>query len=241
MEQPYLSIVIPAYNEERNISRALRGVTEFCTLKGWTWELIVVSDGSLDKTNAILSEFLKSNPQWPIRAVITETNSGKGFACRKGIEHAEGRYILITDTDLSSPIKEVSRLIAALESGSDVAIGSRALRDKDCDVQQSLKRYISGRIFNAIVRAVILPGLHDTQCGFKCYKHAVAKKLFESQSLNGFSFDVEVLYVARKMGYKIAEVPVMWMQGEDTRVSLFRDSTRMVRDLFKIKKIHAQD
>ncbi len=241
MEQPYLSIIIPAYNEERNIGQALKRITEFCHLKAWAWELIVVSDGSLDKTNSILNEFLKKNPRVPIQAIITETNSGKGFACRKGIEHAEGQYMLITDTDLSSPIKEVTRLIAALEKGSDLAIGSRALRDKDCDVQQSLKRHVSGRIFNAIVQAVILPGLHDTQCGFKCFKHAVAKKLFKAQALNGFSFDVEVLYLARKMGYKIAEVPVMWMQGEDTRVSLFRDSTRMVKDLFKIKKIHAQD
>ncbi len=239
MEQPTLSIVIPAYNEERNIGEALKRITEFCTLKAWVWELIVVSDGSKDKTNAILAEYLQTHRALPIHAIVNETNSGKGFACRRGIEQAQGQYILITDTDLSSPIKEVVRLIAALEKGADVAIGSRALRAKDCDVQQSFKRHLSGRIFNAIVQMVILPGLQDTQCGFKCFKREAAKKLFKAQVLDGFSFDVEVLYLARKMGYSITEVPVMWMQGMDTRVSLFRDSTRMVQDIFKIKKIHA--
>ncbi len=241
MSSAYLSVVIPAFNEERNIIQALVRVREFCELKAWPWELIIVSDGSSDHTNAILNRFLKDNPSLPVHVYINETNSGKGFACRMGVKNAEGRYVLITDTDLSSPIKEVTRLIGALEAGADVAIGSRALKAEGCDVQQSFKRHLSGRIFNTIVQGVILPGLKDTQCGFKCFKQDVAKKLFKEQKLDGFSFDVEVLYLARKMGFKIKEVPVMWRQGADTRVSLFRDSTHMVKDLFKIKKLHGLD
>ena len=145
---------------------------------------------------------------------------------------------MVTDADLSAPIKEVDKLLAALEKGADVAIGSRAARAPGCDVRQSFKRHVSGRIFNWIVRRLVLPDIRDSQCGFKCFRRAAADSLFAKQELDGFSFDVEVLYLARKAGLKISEVPVMWSQGADSRVSLIRDSIRMVRDLFKIKKLH---
>ncbi len=234
-----LSVVIPVYNEERNIPETLRRIEAFLSLKGVSWEVLVVSDGSVDKTGERIEALLKTKPQFPLKFLRSDINQGKGYAARRGMLDARGRYVLLTDADLSAPVKEVDRLIEALEKGVDVAIGSRAIRTKDCDVRQSLGRHISGRVFNFFVQLLVLPGIHDSQCGFKCFTHEAAQKLFSAQKLDGFSFDVEVLYLARKFGYKIAEVPVMWSQGADSRVSLLRDSLRMLKDLFKIKRLHA--
>lgn len=234
-----LSVVIPVYNEGRNIRETLRKIEAFLSLKNMAWEILVASDGSKDKTDEILEEILKKRPQLPLKFFRSDVNHGKGHASRHGVLEARGRYVLLTDADLSSPIKEVDRLISALEKGAAMAIGSRALREKDCEVRQSLKRHVSGRIFNFFVQLLVLPGIHDSQCGFKCFTREAAQKLFSTQKLDGFSFDVEVLYLARKFGFKIAEVPVMWSQGIDTRVSLFHDSFTMLKDLFKIKKLHA--
>ena len=234
-----LSVVIPVYNEERNIHETLRRIEVFLSLKGVAWEVLVVSDGSKDKTHEIVESILKSRPQLPLKFLCSDTNHGKGYASRRGMLEARGGHVLLTDADLSAPIKEVDRLIAALETGAQVAIGSRVVREKDCDVRQSLKRHVSGRIFNFFVQCLVLPGIHDSQCGFKCFTHQAAQKLFSLQKLDGFSFDVEVLYLARKFGYKIAEVPVMWSQGIDSHVNFLRDSFCMLKDLFKIKKLHA--
>lgn len=141
--------------------------------------------------------------------------------------------------DLSSPMKEADKLLEELEKGADVAIGSRAKRQKGVEVQQSLRRYVSGRIFNLFVQSLVLPGIQDSQCGFKCFTRDAAHKLFSAQKLDGFSFDVEVLFLARKLGLRIVEVPVMWSQGVDSKVSLLRDSTRMLGDLVRIKGLHA--
>jgi dolichyl-phosphate beta-glucosyltransferase len=237
-EPVQLSVVIPVYNEERNIRETLRRIEAFLSLKNISWEVCVVSDGSKDGTVDVLEDVRRTKPQLPLKILRSDSNHGKGFASRRGMLEARGRYVLLTDADLSAPIKESDRLTAALEKGADVAIGSRAVREKDCDVRQSLKRHISGRIFNFFVQLLVLPGIRDSQCGFKCFTRAAAQKLFSAQKLDGFSFDAEVLYLARKNGYKIAEVPVMWSQGADSRISLFRDSFRMLKDLFKIKKLH---
>ena len=234
-----LSVVIPVYNEERNIGETLRRVEAFFSLKGISWEVCVVSDGSRDKTAEIVEEIQRLNPELPLQFFRSDTNHGKGYTSRRGMLAARGRYVLLTDADLSAPIKEVDRLTAALEKGADVAIGSRATGDKDCDIRQSVKRHISGRIFNFFVQLLVLPGIQDSQCGFKCFTHEAAQRLFSTQKLDGFSFDVEVLYLARKFGYRIDEVSVMWSQGLDSRVSLFRDSILMLKDLFKIKKLHS--
>lgn len=233
-----LSVVIPAYNEEKNIRETLRRIEAFFSLKGIAWEVCVVSDGSTDKTAQIAEEIQRTRPKLPLRFFHSGTNHGKGHASRSGVLEARGERVLLTDMDLSAPIKEADRLIAALEKGPQVAIGSRAVREKDCDVRQSLKRRVSGRIFNFFVQWLVLPGIRDSQCGFKCFTREAAQKIFSTQKLDGFSFDVEILYLARKFGYQIAEVPVMWSQGADSRVSLFRDSIRMLKDLLKIKKLH---
>lgn len=234
-----LSVVVPVYNEENKIAETVRRISAFLALKGEPAEVLVVNDGSKDRTQEILETLSRDPQNASLKFIYSEVNHGKGYASRQGVLQTTGRYVLLTDADLSAPIKEVDKLISALKGGADVAIGSRAVREKDCDVRQSLKRRISGRLFNFFVQLLVLPGIQDSQCGFKCFTQESAQKLFRAQTLDGFSFDVEVLYLARKFGYRIAEVPVMWSQGADSRVSLLHDSTRMLKDLFKIKKLHA--
>ncbi len=238
MSDIFLSVVVPAYNEEKNIPEALKKISAYLSLKNYPWEVLVSNDGSKDDTGRVVQQYADAHPNQSIRLLNFNPNHGKGFASRQGMLAANGRYVLLTDADMSSPIKEVDKLIEALEKGHEVAIGSRAIRKKGCDVQQSLKRHISGRIFNAIVQLSVLPGIQDSQCGFKLFTHDACQRLFSVQKLDGFSFDVEVLYLARKFGFKIAEVPVMWSQGEDSKVSLFRDSTRMLKEIFLIRKLH---
>lgn len=233
-----LSVVVPVYNEEKSVESCIRHVAAYCRLKQISWEILVVDDGSTDQTSKVLSKIKRSEPDLPLRPLRYQPNRGKGCAVRTGVLQSNGRLILVTDVDLSSPIKESQYLIRALEDGADVAIGSRALRRPGADVQQSLRRRLAGRIFNGFVRLLALPNIHDSQCGFKCFKRESAIPLFEAQKTEGFIFDVEILYLAVKMDFKIAEVPVMWRQGADSRVRFWRDSLRMIAGLFKIKSLH---
>lgn len=230
-----VSIVIPVYNEEKNVAEAMRRIQAFMSLKGKTWECLIVDDGSLDRTGSIVQEAIAAHAYKNFRIVSSQSNRGKGFVVRQGVLASSGRFVLVTDVDLSSPIKELDKLTKALEEGSDIAIGSRTKRAPGCDVQQSFKRWLAGRIFNCFVRLLVLRGISDTQCGFKCFKKQAAHALFEKQRLDGFSFDIEILRLAQKEGLKIKEVPVMWREGRETRVRLFRDSLRMVRDLFYLR------
>ena len=232
-----LSIVIPVYNEEKNIEETLRRIEAFQSLKKEPWECLIVNDGSTDGTEAMARAAIASDPDGHFRLFSNPSNHGKGFAVRQGVLAASGRFILVTDADLSSPIKESDKLRKALEDGCDIAIGSRALRSPGGDVQQSFRRWFAGRVFNALVRLLALKGISDTQCGFKCFKKEAAHELFRAQKLDGFSFDVEVLRLAQKRGLRIKEVPVMWRESRQTRVSLFRDSLKMTRDLLYLKKV----
>jgi dolichyl-phosphate beta-glucosyltransferase len=236
----YLSIVIPAYNEEGQIGQTIRRVEAYLSQTARRWEIVVVNDGSKDGTERVAKALAGPRPTGVVSVMSFAKNRGKGFVVRSGVLAAAGKYILITDADLSAPIKEVDKLLKVLEDGTDVAIGSRAVKQKDCQVKQSFKRRLSGRIFNFFVRTLALGGIGDTQCGFKCFTRVAARDLFGLQQLDGFCFDVEVLYLARVRGYPIAEIPVMWRQGPLSKVSLIRDSFRMVKDLFFIKKIHAE-
>ncbi|MBI4432669.1 MAG: glycosyltransferase family 2 protein [Candidatus Omnitrophica bacterium] len=231
-----LSVVVPVYNEGRGIRECLRRVESFLDLKGDAWEIIVSSDGSTDNTNQEVRAFISESPvrKERIHLIASETNKGKGHASRLGVLKAQGRMILITDADLSAPIKEVDKLIAEIEKGHDIAIGSRAAREPGADVRQSFKRRLAGRIFNILVQILALRGIGDTQCGFKCFKREVAHDLFSNQKIDGFTFDVEILLLARKKGYTIKEKAVMWSEGPDSRVRLARDSWRMLKDLLKI-------
>ncbi len=228
---------MPVYNEEKIVQESMRRVSAFMALKNYRWELIISSDGSTDKTDSLVHSFIEAHPQNPIHLLTAEKNKGKGAAARRGVGTAIGRHILITDADLSAPIKEVDKLIHALEEGYDIAIGSRR-SEPGCDVQQSFKRRLAGRVYNIFVQTLALRGFLDTQCGFKCFKCEAAKTIFRKQKLDGFSFDVEILYLAKKEGFKIKEVPVMWRQGQDSHVRLVRDAVHMVKDLFVLRKIH---
>ncbi len=231
-----LSVVVPTYNEERMIGETLRRIDAYLSLKGLSWEVLVCSDGSRDRTDSVVRAFAEAHPSKRVRLLATSTNRGKGAAVRRGALEAAGERVLVTDTDLSAPIKECDKLAAALDAGFDVAIGSRALRSPGCDVRQSWKRRLSGRIFNLFVRAICLRGFRDTQCGFKLFTRRAARELFGAQTLDGFSFDVEVLYLALRKGFRVKEVPVMWSQGPTSQVRLVRDSVGMLGELVRIRR-----
>ncbi len=231
-----ISVVIPVYNEEKCIEETLRRVGAFMSLKPWSWELIVSSDGSTDKTDEIVRAIIEKRGDGKVKLLAAGKNAGKGAVVRRGALEAQGKHILVTDADLSAPIKESDKLLAALEGGCDVAVGSRAMREKGCDVQQSFKRRLAGRIFNVLVRLLVLKDFQDTQCGFKCFKKEAARALFREQVLNGFSFDVEILFLAKKRGLKVKEVPVMWREAKSSKVKLFRDSLGMLKELMFLRK-----
>jgi dolichyl-phosphate beta-glucosyltransferase len=233
---PFLSIVIPAYNEAERLGESLRRVAAFMALKGIACELIVADDGSTDGTAAIVRDLQKNSGLPNIRFLPAARNEGKGSAVKRGVLASRGERVLITDADLSSPIKEVDKLLAALDKGSDVAIGSRARRAAGCDVQQSPKRWFTGRVFNLLVALLALRGYGDTQCGFKCFKRGPAMDLFAAQTLKGFCFDVEILLLARQKGYKVSEVPVMWREAAGSKVNLIRHSLAMMKELLYLRK-----
>jgi dolichyl-phosphate beta-glucosyltransferase len=224
---PDLSIVIPAYNEERRLPPTLARVREYLGALPLAFEIVVVDDGSRDAT----SEVARAQGATVVR---NERNRGKGFAARRGMLLARGRRRLMTDADLSTPIEDLERLMARLDEGYDVAIASRALPGSNVEVRQSAYREAMGRLFNRCVRVLAVPGLHDTQCGFKLFSAAAAEGSFAPLRLDGFSFDVEALFVARRLGYRIAEVPVTWRNDEASRVGSL-NGLRAFLDLGRIR------
>lgn len=243
MEKPYLSVVIPAYNEERNIERTVKQVHQFLTAEGYPFEIIVVDDGSSDKTAVLVEGLLTSMPHLQL---LKNPHHGKGFTVRTGILAARGGFVLFGDADGSTPIKEVKRLFLWLtEYPFDIAIASRegpgAKRE-----QEPYYRHLMGRVFNYVVQILALPGIKDSQCGFKLFKGEAAHEIFARLSLYGEeapeipfaytgAFDVEVLFLARWLGYKIKEVPVSWTYNRTERVNAWRDSWRMFKDVVKIR------
>ena len=213
-----LSIIVPAYNEERRLPPALERVTEYLERGGWDFhEVLVVDDGSRDKTVEAAARFPGT------RVVRNPGNRGKGYSVRHGIEEARGEWALFTDADLSTPIEELEKLWeAAGRSGAKVAIGSRALDRSLVGVHQPVAREAVGRLFNLAMRAVTGLPFRDTQCGFKLFEMRAAREIFRRQTLDGFGFDVEVLVIARDLGYRVVEVPVRWDDVRGTKVSLAR-------------------
>jgi dolichyl-phosphate beta-glucosyltransferase len=210
-----LSVVIPAYNEALRLGSTLVRVRDWLDARGVSHEIVVVDDGSADPTSDVAREHGGGH----LVLLRHEPNRGKGYAVRRGMLAASGRRRLLTDADLSTPIDELPRLGAALDAGADVAIGSRAVAGARIEIHQPRAREASGRLFNALVQALLLPGLQDTQCGFKLFT-AAAAAVFSVCRLDGFSFDVEALYVARRRGLRIDEIPVVWRNDAATRVSL---------------------
>ncbi len=235
---PFLSIIIPAYNEESRLPRTLDLIRSYAAAKSFSAEALVVDDGSGDGTAAAVE---RAAEDWPgVRLLRNPGNRGKGYSVRNGMLHAAGNVALFSDADLSAPIEEADKLLEALEAGHDVAIGSRGLRPELIAVRQSSLRETAGKTFNLLVRTLVGLPFHDTQCGFKAFRREAARAIFSRQQIDGFGFDVEALYLANKLGYRAVEVPVRWSHVEGTKVSMFGDSARMFADLLRIRWLDLQ-
>jgi dolichyl-phosphate beta-glucosyltransferase len=236
-----LSIIIPAYNEQKCIASSLGEVLRFAAAQPGPAEVIVVDDGSSDTTAARVEEVMASlEPDAPrLRLVRHGVNRGKGASVRTGFAHAGGEIVLFTDADLSAPIEEATHLIEPVTTGEcEVAIGSRAVDPSRVEIHQSLIRRSSGRIFNRMVRRITGLNIGDTQCGFKAFRRTAIAPAFAAQRLEGFAFDVELLYLASRLGLRILELPVRWRHVPDSRVSLVTDSVRMFLDICRIRLNH---
>lgn len=230
-DEPYLSIIIPAYNEEIRIVPTIGAIASHVSDLGFPFELIVSDDGSMDRTVELVEGLGLAN----LRIVKAPQNEGKGSAVRRGMLAARGRYVLFDDADNSTPIAEIDKLLHKLvQEGFDVAIGSRAAAGAKEAERSSLRRILSGGL-RWIVQHVFRISARDTQCGFKMYTTEAARRLHSAQTVEGFSFDLEILYLASKLGYRIAEVPVAWVDAPGSKVDTSKEIVRFLRDLVRIK------
>ena len=227
-----LSVVVPAYNEEARLTPTLRRIVDYLDRRGARYEVLVVDDGSTDRTVAVARELAAGHPA--IEVLELGMNRGKGAAVRQGMLSAIGRLVLFSDADLATPIEELERLRAEIDAGHDIAIASRAMAQSDIRARQHPLRELMGRGFNVLVRAIALGGFRDTQCGFKLFTREAAHDLFARATVEGFAFDVEVLLLARDR-YRIAEVPVTWSHVEESKLSPGSDAARMFWDLVRIR------
>ena len=231
MQTPFLSVIIPAFNEAGRLPNTLEHIEQFLSSQAFTYEILVIENGSTDGTLQIAQELHKK-----IRhlKVMHEETRGKGWAVRQGMLAAQGEFRFISDADLSMPIEEVLRFIPPQLEDSPIAIASReapgAVRYDEPEY-----RHLVGRIFNLLVRLLLLKGLNDTQCGFKCFRADAAQRIFPLVTITGWTFDVEALFIGRKLGYKIAEIPIHWYYKSNSRVNVLRDSIHMGLDLLKIR------
>ena len=230
---PQYSIVIPAYNEGARLGASLKKVLTYVHTQGWDAEVVVVNDGSRDNTADIIEDFAAKDPI--VRLIQNPGNHGKGYSVRNGMLHALGEILIFSDADLSSPIEECPKLISALNNGADIAIGSRWLRTETQIQRQPLHRQIFGRIFNLLLRLTL--GLHfkDTQCGFKAFKKSAVEAIFPLQKIERWGFDPEILFLARKLGFTVKEVPVLWGHSGGTRINPLVDGFRMFTEMLRVR------
>jgi dolichyl-phosphate beta-glucosyltransferase len=229
---PEVSIIIPAFNEALRLPATLDQVERYLAGAGTPAEVIVVDDGSRDRTAEIVRERAARWPQ--LRLVAADRNAGKGAAVRLGMGAARGRFRVFSDADLSVPIDDLEKLLRPLRSGAGVAIASRGLPDSQVELHQPWYRETMGKIFNRLVRIFVLGGVADTQCGFKAFSAEVAERVFPALQTRGFGFDVEVLYRAKQAGYRIVEVPTRWINSPQSRVHPIRHSAAMFLELLAI-------
>ncbi|HKJ37950.1 MAG TPA: dolichyl-phosphate beta-glucosyltransferase [Anaerolineales bacterium] len=226
----FLSVIIPAHNEENRLPNTLEQVIRFLEKQSFTSEVIVVENGSTDRTFDVAQRFAEQYKQ--VR--VMQSERGKGAAVRHGMLEAHGEYRFMCDADLSMPVEEISKFLPAALENFDIAIASREAKGS-VRYNEPFYRHLGGRGINFLIQVLILPGLNDTQCGFKCFRADVAKRIFKLQTLPGWSFDIEVLYIARRFGYRVHEVPIHWYHHLDTKIRALPDAIRMFQDIFLIR------
>jgi len=234
MPAPFYSIIIPAYNEAERIGVSLERILSYIAASGWSAEIIVVNDGSSDATSGVVQEYARRNPI--IRVIDNPGNRGKGYSVRNGMLNASGQVLLFTDADLSSPIEEANKLFAVIESGeADVAIGSRYLQRELQTRKQPIHRRMMGRAFNLALRSILGLSYVDTQCGFKAFNRKAVTTIFPNMKIERWGFDPEILFLARRYGLRVVEVPVSWAHDHRSKINPLRDGTRMLGELLRIR------
>ena len=234
----YLSVIIPAYNEENRIARTLSKIYNFLKTKNYSYEVIIVDDGSTDGTvtKAQESELFKGGSLCVIKNWI---NAGKGFSVKRGILASRGEYVLFTDADLSAPIEELDNIFYYVKNSYDIVIGSRSIQDSSVRVHQPWHRETMGKAFNFFIKLLLLKDFNDTQCGFKLFNGNVARRIVPLLKIDGFCFDVEMLYLAKNKGFKIKEAGVVWENSPQSKVKIIGSSLSMFLDLLKIRHYHS--
>ena len=226
---PFLSIVIPAHNEQHRLPGTLEQIFHFLAQQHFTYEVIVVENGSTDRTYEVARDFASRHENM----TVLQSEKGKGAAVRHGILAANGDYRFMCDADLSMPVEEILKFIPPALQDFDIAIASREAKGA-VRYNEPSYRHWGGRGINFLIQTLILPGLNDTQCGFKCFRAEVAEDIYQRQTLDGWSFDIELLFIARRHGYRIVEIPIHWYHFSDSKVSALRDAMRMISDIFRI-------
>jgi len=229
----FLGIIIPAFNEDMRLLPTLTRLAEYYGSQAYTWAVWVVDDGSLDQTGHLVEEFAANHPCFKL--ISYSPNRGKGFAVRKGMLEVEAEMLLFCDADLATPQEETEKLLKSINSGFDLAIGSRPLKQSHLDIRQPWYRELLGRSFNGLVQVLAVKGIHDTQCGFKLFTKSAARDVFSRCEIDRYSFDIEALMIARDLNLKIDEVPIHWAHQEGSKVSIVRDGAKMIRDLIMLR------
>jgi len=236
VQHPFLSIIIPAYNEENRLPATLNEVGTFLRDQSYSSEVLIINNNSTDHTGIIIRKYCS---EYSFMQELFEENPGKGSAVKKGMLEAQGDYLFMCDADLSMPITEVNKFIPPQLDDVEIAIASReapgAVR-----YNEPLSRHLGGRLMNWIIQLLALPGLNDTQCGFKCFSSAAAKDLFQHQTLPGWAFDIELLYIARQRGFTIREIPIPWTFHSGSKVNAIRDAIKIIQDIRVIRQNHKQ-
>jgi dolichyl-phosphate beta-glucosyltransferase len=239
LDVPFLSVIVPAYNEEERIADTLTSILAYLQARASAYEIIIVDDGSRDKTTQVVDSKIHGLDH--ARLLAYRPNRGKGYAVRQGMLASRGEVAVFTDADLSTPVTEIEVALERLQSGFDIVIGSRALAESKISRYQPQYRRVGSRIFNVLRDGIVgvdISRFKDTQCGFKAFRGPVARKLFGLLRIDGFMFDVEMLYIAIKLDYRIHEMPVHWTDMPGSKLRLVRDTIRMFRDLAMIRFTH---
>jgi len=230
LSSPLLTIIIPAFNEANRIINSLLKIENYMEKMLFNWEVLIINDGSTDNTKNILDEWIKNRANFKVKTI---THQGKGGAIKYGILNSHGKYQFMCDADLSMPIEKLSEFLTKMKEGYQIVIGSRQ-KTGARRFNESNMRHISGRIFNFLIKSILVKQIEDTQCGFKCFNTTIAKKLFKLQQINGFAFDVEILFIAQKNNIEIFELPIDWHHNDKSKVRIFLDPILMSRDIFFI-------